>query len=208
MIQPSHQLVTPEEYLAQEEISRDKHEYWFGETYMMAGTSINHNQIVNNTFKAFDRKLEGRPCRVFTSDIRLRSPKDDVYTYPDVMVICGKIEIDPRQKDTVMNPQVIVEVWSDSTRDYDRGEKFKMCRKISSLHEYVMIDQSAPYIEHYRRDGHFWILETLEGMEAILRLRSLDLEISFADIYRQIEWTEQNKPTHKRKERIRKQNPK
>lgn len=200
--------ITPEEYLAQELTSRDKHEYWHGETYMMAGTSINHNQIVNNTFKTFDRKLEGRPCRVFTSDIRLRAPKDEVYTYPDVMVICGKIEIDPRQQDTVMNPQVIVEVWSESTQDYDRGAKFKMYRQIPSLREYVMIDQAAPYIEYYRRDGHFWVLETLEGMDAKLSLRDLGCEIDLTEIYRQIEWTEQNKPTTKRKERIRKQTPK
>lgn len=191
--------ISPEEYLAAEETSRDKHEYWFGETYMMAGTSINHNQIVNNTFKAFDRKLEGRPCRVFTSEIRLRSPKEAVYVYPDVMVICGEIEIDPRQHDTVMNPQVIVEVWSDSTRDYDRGEKFKMYRKIPSLREYVMIDQSSPYIEHYRRDGHFWVLETIEEMEAILRLRSLDCEIDLKEIYRQVEWTESKPKSGKRK---------
>ncbi|MBI4670732.1 MAG: Uma2 family endonuclease [Chloroflexi bacterium] len=198
MIQPKLYL-TPEEYLAVEETSRDKHEYWFGETYMMAGTSINHNQIVNNTFKAFDRKLEGQPCRVFTSDIRLRSLQDDVYTYPDVMVICGEIEIDPRQQDTVMNPQVIVEVWSDSTQDYDCGAKFKMYRKIPSLREYVMIDQAAPYIEHYRRDGHFWVLETLEGMDAKLRLRSLDCEIDLAEIYRQVEWAEPKPKARKRK---------
>ncbi len=199
MIHPSHQFITPEEYLAQEELSRDKHEYWFGETYMMAGTSLNNNRIVISTTNALVRVLERRPCSVFNSDIRLRSPQDDVYTYPDVMVICGKIEIDPRQQDTVMNPQVIVEVWSDSTRDYDRGEKFKMYRKIPSLREYVMIDQSSPYIEHYRRDGHFWVLETLEELDAVLHLRSLDCEISFADIYRQIEWTESKPKSGKRK---------
>lgn len=203
MIQPKH-FITPEEYLALEEKSRDKHEYWFGETYMMAGTSLNHNTIVNNTYKALDRRLEARPCRVFTSDVRLRSPLEEVYTYPDVMVICGKIEIDPRQPDTVMNPQVIVEVWSDSTREYDSVAKFKMYRKIPSLREYVMIDQTAPYIEHYRRDGHFWVLETLEGMEAKLRLRSLSCEIDLAEIYRQVEWTE---PPTKSKSRKRKHAP-
>lgn len=198
MIEPKH-LITPEKYLAQEIESRDKHEYWFGETYMMAGTSINHNQIVNNTFKVFDRTLEGRHCRVFTSDIRLRSPKDDVYTYPDVMVICGKIELDPRQQDTVMNPQVIVEVWSESTQDYDSGAKFKMYRQIPSLREYVMIDQSEPYVEYYRRDGHFWVLETLEDMDAKLRLRSLGCEIDLAEIYQQVEWTEQKPKSPKRR---------
>lgn len=208
MIQPSHQFLTPEEYLALEETSRDKHEYWHGETFMMAGTSREHNVVAGNVYMSFRQKLAARSCAVYQSDVRLRSPQDDVYTYPDVMVICGKVEIDPRQQDTVMNPQVIVEVWSDSTRDYDRGEKFKMYRKIPSLREYVMIDQSAPYIEHYRRDGHFWVLETLEGMGAALHLRSLELEISFAEIYRQIEWAEQKTKQGKRTEHIRKQSPK
>lgn len=198
----SDAYISPEEYLAGEAQSRDKYEYWFGETYRMAGTSLNHNVIVNNTYKALDRRLEARPCRIFTSDVRLRSPLEEVYTYPDVMVICGKIEIDPRQQDTVMNPQMIVEVWSDSTQDYDSVAKFKMYRKIPSLREYVMIDQSEPYIEYYRRDGHCWVLETLEGMEARLHLRALGCEIDLTEIYRQVEWTA---PKTKSKSRKRKQ---
>jgi Uma2 family endonuclease len=134
---------------------RDKHEYWFGETYMMAGTLLNHNQIVFNVAKALDRHATPRGCRIFFGDVRLRVEHADLYTYPDVMVICDKIEIDPRQQDTVMNPQVIVEVWSDSIQDYDSSAKFKIYRKISSLRECVMIDQTAPYVEYYRREGKF-----------------------------------------------------
>jgi len=198
MLKPDTSL-SPEQYLAQEEKSRDKREYWFGETYMMAGASLNHNRIANNMYKALDRLVAPRGCSVFTSDIRLRSSKEKVYVYPDVMVICGKIEIDPRQPDTVMNPQVIVEVWSDSTQDYDSGAKFKMYRKIPSLREYVMIDQTTPYIEHYRRDGHFWVLETLEGIEAVLQLRSLACKIDLAEIYRQVEWAESKSKPKSRK---------
>ncbi len=108
MIQPSHKFITPEEYLALEEKSRDKHEYWQGGTYMMAGTTRRHNRIVINSTKALDDRLEHGPCDVFTTDIRLRIQKDDAYTYPDVMVVCGNTELDPRQQDTIMNPQVIV----------------------------------------------------------------------------------------------------
>lgn len=191
MIQPSHQFITPEEYLAQELASRDKHEYWRGEVYMMAGTSRRHNRIVINVTKSFDNRFGERPCEVFATDVRLRIEKDDVYTYPDVMVVCGKTELDPRQQDTVMNPQVIVEVLSDSTQEYDRNEKFKMYRKIPSLQHYVMMEQTQPYIESYRREGHFWVLETLEGMDAILKLRALNLEIPLAEIYARIDWSEQ-----------------
>jgi Uma2 family endonuclease len=186
MISPK-KFITPEEYLALEQESRDKHEYWNGEMYMMAGTSINHNQIVNNAYKALDQRVGRRPCRVFTSDIRL-SVEEVVYVYPDVMVICGKIEIDPRQKDTVLNPSLVVEVWSDSTQTYDEKKKFKGYRQIPSLQEYVMIDQSQPYIEYFRRDGHFWVLDAVEGIGAILKLKQLDIEIPLAEIYDKVEW--------------------
>lgn len=198
MINRSPDSLTPEEYLALEEKSLEKHEYWHGETYMMAGTSLRHNRIVINLTNALVRLLVQRACSVFNSEIRLGAQMNEVYTYPDIMVICGKIETDPRQQDTVTNPQLIVEVWSDSTVDYDRGEKFKTYRNISSLREYVMIDQSAPYIEYYRRDGHFWVLETVEGLDAHLRLRALECEISFEEIYRQVEWTEQKPQSRKR----------
>lgn len=192
MINRSSELLTPEDYLALEEKSPDKHEYWHGETYMMAGTSRDHNVILGNIYMVLRQKLAARPCSVYQSDIRLRAQTEEVYTYPDVMVICGKIEIDPRQQDTVMNPALIVEVWSDSTRDYDRGEKFKMYRKIPSLREYVMIDQTQPYIEYNRREGHFWVLQTLEGLEAVLELHALECEIPLTEIYRQVEWAEHN----------------
>ncbi len=183
--------ITPEEYLAQELTSRDKHEYWHGETYMMAGTTRRHNRIVINMTKAFDNRFGGRPCDVFTTDIRLRIEKDNAYTYPDVMVVCGKTELDPRQQDTVMNPKIIVEVLSASTQEYDRNEKFKMYRNIPSLEHYVMVEQAQPYIESYRREGRFWVLETLEGMDAALKLRALNLEIPLAEIYARIDWSQQ-----------------
>lgn len=188
MLHPK-QHISPEQYLELEKNSRDKHEYWNGEIYMMAGTSLRHNRIVINTTQSLDRALAKRPCSVFASDIRLRIQKDDSYTYPDVMVICGEVQVDPRQQDTVMNPTLIVEVLSDSTAAYDRSEKFKMYRGIPSLEHYVMIEQSQPYIESYRREGRFWVLETLEGVEAIMKLRVLDLEIPLSEIYDRIDWT-------------------
>ncbi|HZQ09655.1 MAG TPA: Uma2 family endonuclease [Anaerolineae bacterium] len=191
MISPK-KFITPEEYLALEQESRDKHEYWNGESYMMAGASINHNQIVNNTFKSLDRRLERRPCRVFTSDVRLHIEKGNAYVYPDVMVVCGKIEIDTRQKDTVMNPTLIVEIWSDSTQGDDQEKKFKWYRQIPSLQDYVMIDQSQPYVEYYRREGRFWVLETIEGIDAVLKLNSLELEIPLTEIYEKVELVNTN----------------
>lgn len=191
MIHPAKKVITPEEYLALEEKADHKSEYYNGEMFALAGGSVNHNQITFNVAKAFDRLPTHKPCRVFSNDVRLRTQKSGLYTYPDVMVICGRIEFVPGRDDTLTNPILIVEVWSDSTKAYDRGEKFAMYRQIPTLQEYVMIDQTQPYVEHYRRDGHFWVLETLEKADAILTLPSLECEIPLAVMYEKVEWQSQ-----------------
>ena len=192
MIHPKQEFITPEEYLALEEKADHKSEYHDGEIFAMAGASVNHNQICVNLTSTFARLFGQKPCRVFMSDVRLHVQKSGLYTYPDVIVICGKVEYVPNRDDTITNPILIVEVWSDSTQAYDRGEKFAMYRQIPSLQEYVMIDQNRPYIEHFRREGHFWVLETLEQMEAILTLPSLNCEMPFSVIYERIEWESGN----------------
>lgn len=188
MISPKQKFITPEEYLALEEKADHRSEYCNGEIFALAGGSVNHNLITGNVYAALRQLLAQRPCRAFMSDVRLHVEKSGLYTYPDVMVVCGKIEFVPGRDDTVTNPTVIVEVWSDSTKAYDRGEKFAMYRQIPTLQEYVMIDQTQPYVEHFRRDGHFWVLETLEQMETVLALPSLNCEIPLRMIYEKVEW--------------------
>jgi Uma2 family endonuclease len=139
-------------------------------------------------YAALRQRLEQRPCRVFINDMRLHIKQSGLYTYPDVMVVCSKIEFVSGRDDTVTNPIVIVEVWSDSTKAYDRGEKFAMYRQIPTLQEYVMIDQTRFYVEHFRREGSFWVLETLEQMESVLTLPSLDCKMPLATIYEKVEW--------------------
>ena len=188
MIHTKEKFITPEEYLAREAQAEYKSEYHNGEMFALAGGSANHNQLTFNVAKAFDRLLAQKPCRVFIDDMRLNVKQSGLYTYPDVMVVCGKAEFAPGRDDTVTNPIVIVEVWSDSTKAYDRGEKFAMYRQIPTLQEYVMIDQSQFYVEHFRRDGNFWVLETLDAMDAILVLPSLQCEMPLAAIYEKVEW--------------------
>lgn len=192
MIDPTKRFISPEEYLALEEHADHKSEYYNGEMFAMAGGSINHNQITFNVAKAFDRLLAHKSCRVFSNDVRLQTQKSGLYTYPDVMVVCGKIELVAGRDDTLTNPTLIVEVWSDSTQAYDRGEKFAMYRQIPTLQDYVMIDQTQLYVEHYRRDGNFWVLETLEKADAILTLPALECEMPLAVMYEKVEW--QNEP--------------
>jgi len=190
MSDPTKKFITPEEYLALEEQADHKSEYYNGEISAMSGASNNHNLITGNVHAALHQLLSKRPCRTYVNDMRLLTGPKGLYTYPDVMVVCGKIEFAPKRDDTVMNPVVIVEVLSDSTKGYDRGEKFAMYRKILSLKEYVMIDQTQPYVEHYRRDGHFWVFEALETIDAILTITALECEIPLAVMYEKIEWQE------------------
>lgn len=136
--------ISAEEYLELERQAGEKHEYWHGEMGMMAGASRNHNLIAGNVYLALRQKAGARGCTAYMSDVRLRIDKDNAYVDPDVMVVCGVVQTDPRQKDTVMNPVVLVEVLSDSTAGYDRNEKFKMYRHIPSLEHYVMVDQMEP----------------------------------------------------------------
>ena len=190
MIDPTKKFITPEEYLALEERADHKSEYYNGEIFAMSGASFNHNVITGNAHAALHQLLSKRPCRTFVNDMRLLTSPKGLYTYPDVMVVCGKIEFAPNRNDTVMNPIVLVEVLSESTKGYDRGEKFAMYRQIPSLKEYVMIDQTQPYVEHYRREGHFWVFEALETIDAILTVPALECEMPLAVLYEKVEWQE------------------
>ena len=193
MIHPPQERITPEEYLAHEAQAEYRSEYHDGEIFAKTGGSVNHNLISGNVHAGLRQLLSSRPCLVFINDVRLHIKASKLYAYPDVMVICGKIEFVPGRNDTVLNPIVVVEVWSDSTEAYDRGTKFAMYRQIPSLQEYVMIDQTRFYVEHYRREGNFWVLETLEQMDAILTLPSLECEMPLAVMYEKVEW--QTEPT-------------
>jgi Uma2 family endonuclease len=122
----------------------------------------------------------------------LHVSKRGLYTYPDVMVVCGHVEFLPGRNDTLTNPIVIFEVLSDSTEVYDRGVKFAIYRQIPTLQDYVLIDQTKPYVEYFRREGHFWVLETFERIDTKLTLHALDISISLESIYSQVEWQDKS----------------
>src|SRR5205085_5629094 len=138
-----------EEYFAIEESSAIRHEFYGGEIFAMAGASLRHNRLVGNVYATLRTRLEGSPCEAFSHDLRVRTP-GGLYTYPDVLVICGGIELSTDDRlDTVLNPTMLVEVLSDSTRDYDRGGKFALYRELPSLREYLLIEQTTVLVEHY-----------------------------------------------------------
>lgn len=186
-------VYTPEEYLRMEERSEIRHEFVNGEIYDMSGSTARHNDICGNlTFALQSAIRKGKlGCRVYANDMRLHILKANMYTYPDIMLICGKLEFDHGRQDVVLNPIVIIEVLSESTSNYDHTRKFAMYRQIPSLSEYVMIDQARVSVECFRRNRtKFWVLEALESLRETLRLQSVAIEIPLATIYDNVELAE------------------
>ena len=135
------------EYLEMEEAATEKHEYYLGEIFAMSGSKVPHNIITSNLNIYLGQKLRGKPCRPFNSDQRIHIEKNTLFTYPDISIICGDIITLNDDDWNVLNPTVIIEVLSPSTKNYDRGEKFKLYRDIVTLKEYILIDSTSIHIE-------------------------------------------------------------
>jgi len=182
-------FVSPEEYLALERLAERKSEYFQGEIFAMSGASRRHVCIVSNLVGNLWQQLKGGPCEVSSSDLRLRVTPAGLYTYPDVMVVCGEPQYAEDQKDTLLNPVLIVEVLSNATRDYDRGRKFQHYRKLPSLVEYLMIEQDEPHVEHWTRqpDNH-WDFVEFDGLTQSLQLTSIGCTLPLTEIYDKIDF--------------------
>jgi len=171
------------DYLVLEEASNVKHEFFGGEIYALAGGSPDHAALAMNLGAALLAGIGNRPCRVFSSDLRLRVLATGLATYPDVTVVCGPLERDPENRLTVTNPSLVAEVLSNSTEDYDRGEKLEHYKRIPSLRECLLVSHREPRIEVWRRGNGGWERHTA-GRGERLRLDSLDCEIAVDDVYR------------------------
>ena len=182
---------TPDEYLELEANSEERHEYIDGEIVLMPGGLPNHNRIAGNFYAALNFALKRRPYDVFITDQRLWIPRQRIYTYPDVMLIQGELQLQEGRRDTLTNPMMIVEVLSDSTEAYDRSGKFAAYRTIPSFQEYVLIDQHDRHVEqYYKTEPRKWIFSEHDGAEAILSLNSVPFEITLADLYDKVEFEE------------------
>ncbi len=179
---------TPQEYLALERKAQDKSEYFNGEIFAMTGASRRHNVMVANVLAALHGQLKKRPCEIYPSDMRVKVSPTGLYTYPDVVVVCGEPRFDDEQKDTLLNPTVLVEVLSKSTASYDRGEKFEHYRKLDSLNEYLVIAQNKHHVEHYvRQPDNQWLLSETDDIQSIVNLSSIECHLSILDVYDKIE---------------------
>lgn len=179
--------ITPEEYLVRERAAEYRSEYVDGEIRAMTGASRNHGRLVLDIGITLEAQLRGRPCEAFVSDMRVKASQTRDYFYPDVVVVCGESEVEDEEEDTILNPTLIVEVLSPSTRSYDRDRKWEKYRRIPSLRDYLLIAQDRPRVERYTRQGEdLWLFSDTEDPDAVLQLDSIGCALALKDVYRRV----------------------
>jgi Uma2 family endonuclease len=182
--QKRERLFTEAEYLLIEGQAAYKSEYIHGRIYAMSGGTPEHSQIAANIIAEVKGRLKGKPCRVYTSDLRVKVRATGLLTYPDITVVCGEPQY---EGDNLLNPTVIFEVLSPSTEAEDRGHRFEHFKQIPSLQDYVLVAQDSPRIECYtRQDDTNWPGQIVGGAEAHLFLASLDCTLELAEVYDQV----------------------
>lgn len=177
-------VFTVEEYLEFERQSIEKHEYYRGEIFAMAGAGARHNVIFSNLFVGLGTRLKNSHCRPYGSDMRLHIPENTLFTYPDISIYCGDIIFSEEDKDTATLPTVIIEILSPSTRKYDRSDKFMLYREIPSLREYVLVYSERIAIEafHINEKNH-WELVEYKSLIDELHFNSLSISTPLHEIY-------------------------
>jgi Uma2 family endonuclease len=179
---------TPEEYLALERNAEFKSEYLNGRIIAMTGASPEHAEIVLKIGSDLRAQLRPRGCRVFVNDVKARIGFSTGYVYPDVMVVCGEARFLNTRPRTLLNPGLIIEVLSETTAEYDRGEKFEAYRAVESLREYVLVDSRRVSVERYARQGDFWVFSAETDLDAVIHFSSVDCSLSVREIYADVEF--------------------
>jgi len=180
-----HQLLTLQEYQQLEEATGQRYEYHNGEVFAMAGGEPKHNAICGNMTTVLNQLLRNKPCNVFTSDQKVHIASINCSLYPDVSVTCGPVERAEKDTRAIVNPVLLVEVLSESTAGYDRGDKFKYYSKIPSLREYVLVQQDEPSVQICYRssDSDLWQITWIDDLAQPIPLQSLEIEIPLEELY-------------------------
>jgi Uma2 family endonuclease len=187
-------LLTPDEYLALEYTSEFKSQYLSGELFATAGASRAHLLIVTNLVREISTRLRGRPCETYAADMRARTSPAGLYTYPDVVVVCGEPEFAAMPGETLLNPTLLVEVLSPSTEKFDRGQKFARYRDLPTLLEYVLVSQDEARVEKFVRqpDGQ-WLYSSVEGLECSVVLTSAGGDLPLSFVYERVVFARETK---------------
>jgi Uma2 family endonuclease len=180
-------FLTAQDYLAWERQQETRHEYLDGQIFAMTGASRAHNLLCMNLAASLHQQLRGRPCEIYANDMRVKVSETGMYTYPDLVAVCGEPRFEDQAVDTLLNPVLIIEVLSDSTERYDRGAKFTHYRSLASLQEYLLVSQTECRVEHYvRQSGNHWLLTEYQEIQERIDLNSLGSHLTLAEVYERI----------------------
>ncbi len=183
--------INPEEYLASERESEIRNEYFDGEIFAMAGASREHNQISANIVRVLGNQFVEKPCSVFSSDMKVKIKEIEKYTYPDMVVVCEEEAFEDENNDVLLNPIVIIEILSDSTEAYDRGEKFAHYQLLNSFKEYILVSQYLCRIEKFtRQDDETWIYSKYQSAEHVVKIEAVNCVLPVSEIYRKVSFDE------------------
>ena len=188
--QEKKRFYTTEEYLSLEDRAEFKSEYYQGEIFSMAGASLNHNQIVVNLCIACGNQLKNLAYRVFANDVKVWIPQSNSYTYPDVLLLAEPPQFVEKRNDTVTNPLIIIEVLSDTTKDFDRSGKFELYRTLPSLQEYILVHQDKIQLEQFiKQSEKQWLMREYTAEEISLEFANVPVQVSLADIYAKVNFS-------------------
>jgi Uma2 family endonuclease len=177
-------FITPEQYLAMERLADRKSEYFAGEVFAMAGASEQHITIVSNLTYLFVSQFKGRPCKTYSSEMKVLVAATGLFTYPDVVIVCAEPVFHDTKRDVLLNPQVLIEVLSDSTEAYDRGKKFEYYGSIDTITDYVLVSQDRPNVERFERQAaQGWHYTRLVGLGSVLEIEAIQCRLMLADVY-------------------------
>ena len=191
-MQAREQVYSLEEYFELEKSTNEKFEFWNGNVWSMSGASFRHNRIVQNLNVEVELQLREKGCQSFPSDMRIKVPNYPPYRYPDLTALCGRPEIETLGGlELLVNPQLIVEVLSDSTEAFDRGDKFSRYKSIESFTEYLLIAQHRPHVSQFVKHGDgFWMNLEYNDLSETVELKSVPCRLSLTSIYRDISFGE------------------
>jgi len=186
----THPVFSDKDYLEFERFAQEKHEFLDGSVYAMAGESLAHSTICFNLHGLIHNQLRGKRCRGFSPNMKVATNEAGLFSYPDLIIVCGKPVKHDAKADVLTNPTVIFEVLSPSTEHYDRGEKFlRYTNYIETLRDYVLISQNMPFIERYsKQDNSGWEKSEIEGLDAVMNLDSVECGIALIELYDLVEF--------------------